>query len=273
MKAYIRTGWDWLKEHVYIWVILFLYQLLWGFFVYRFIDGIVLPVLLRYPNPAPTEMSSQLFLIESQFHLSKTNDYAPYLWIVVGCMAIRMLLTPFIEAGLFYAIAHPRQSGLTFFQGIKVVWKPMLLLYTIKTVLLLAPAYWFVPYAAHVLTTKSTIASLLASVAPFVLIWAICGWIFHHLFLFMQFGAASELSLLQSVTAGVRRMLPILGLSLIFMGLVLVISLLFTTAAMFWTGMTALILQQAFPAVRAVCKMWGVSARYAIWQEANQQSK
>lgn len=273
MKAYVRSGWNWCKEHIYIWVILFLYQLLWGFFLYRFIDGVVTPILRRYPDPAPTEMSRQLFLTESQFYLMKTNDYCPYLWAILGFVAVHMLLTPFIHAGVFHAMSRPKQQGLAFFQGIKLAWRPMLVLYLLETLLIIAPAIWFVPYAAHALSTSASLSSLLVSVAPFIIAWFIGGWLVHQLFLFLNFGAASETPLIRSVTAGTRRLLPILGLSLLFIGITIGVGILSTTAAAVFTGMTALIIQQALPAIMTILKMWGLSARHAVWQEAEQQMK
>ncbi|NEZ43617.1 carbamoyl transferase [Paenibacillus alvei] len=273
MKTYVRSGWNWCKDHIYIWIILFLYQLLWGFFLYRFVDGIVTPILRRYPDPAPTEMSKQLFLTESQFHLMKTNDYMPYFWALIGFIAIHLLLTPFIHAGVFHAMSRPKQQGLAFFQGIKLVWKPMLVLYLLEVLLITVPAIWFVPYTANALSTSNSLASLLMAIAPFAIAWLIGGWLVHQLFLFLNFGAASDTPLIRSVTAGTRRLLPILGLSLIFIGTTIGVGILSTSAAAMFTGITALIIQQALPAIMTMLKMWGLSARHAVWQEAEQQMK
>lgn len=267
MKPHIRTGWEWIKDHVYIWVILFLYQLLWGFFLYRFIDSIVFPVLKRYPDPAPSEMSKQLFFLESQFQLTRTSSYTPYLWALVGFIAFRMIVTPLIHSGLLYAMAnHRTESSLTFFRGMKVIWKPISLLYVIETVCLLAPAYWAVPYIAKTLASTAGFSSVLIHTLPVILPWLVGGWLLHHLFLFLQFGAASEMSLLQGMRRGIRRLLPVIGISILFMFISLVSGLLVTTAAMFFTGMTALILQQAYPALQTLLKMWSLSSRYEVWQ-------
>lgn len=267
MKPHIRSGWEWMKDHVYIWVILFLYQLLWGFFLYRFIDSIVMPLLMRYPDPAPSDMSRQLFFLESQFQLTRTSTYTPYLWAMVGFIACRMLITPLIHSGLLYSMAnHRTESRLTFFRGMKLIWKPITLLYILETACLLAPAYWAVPYLAKVLTATASVPSILLQSLPVVLTWLIGGWLVHHLFLFFQFGAAAEMSLLQSLKRGFIRLIPIIGISLVFIGINLISGLLVTTAAMFFTGLTALILQQAYPAVQTALNMWSLSSRYETWQ-------
>lgn len=273
MKAYMSHGLSWVKEHIYIAVILFLYQLLWGFFVYRFIDGTVLPVLQRYPDPAPTEMTARLFLAESQFHLMKTNDYLPFLWTLAAFILIRLLLTPFIRAGVFYSMARQSGSGLAFFEGIKLIWKPMLLLYWLETVLIALPAYWFIPHAVRQFADRPTLAAVMTDIVPYAALWLLGAWVVRQLFLSMQFGAASELSILHALLQGIRRMAPLLGLSAIFAGIALLSGLLFTAAAMLWTGLTALILQQAFPAVRTLLQLWGLSSRYSVWQQSGTEEK
>ncbi|WP_239333720.1 carbamoyl transferase [Paenibacillus sp. ACRRX] len=266
MKLHMRAGWDWLKDHLYIWIILFLYQLLWGFLLFRFMDSVIMPILRRYPSPAPTEMSSQLFLLESQFQLTKTSTYTPYLWIIVAFIAVRMLLTPIIHAGICYSMAnHRTESGLTFFRGIAAVWKPFALLYLLETALMLAPAYWAIPYLAEVLASNPSWQMLLTGALPVSLAWLVGGWLLHHLFLFLQFGAGSDMSLLHALKNGIVHVLPVIGLSLLFVLISLVCSTLVTTAAMLWTGMTALILQQAYPALRAFLKLWSLSSRYHAW--------
>lgn len=274
LKGYIHAGWTWCKGHVYIWVMLFLYQLLWGFFLYRFLESLIVPLLHRYPNPAPTELSSQLFWMESQFQLTKTNHYMPYLWAIVGFIGIRMLLTPLIQAGTFYSMAHHRNdSGLTFFSGIRAAWKRMSLIYILETLVLLAPAYWVIPYLAGEFANSSGWKALAVGALPITLGWIIGGWIVHHLFLFWQFGISSETSFLQSLKLGCLRALPVLGISLVFTCISLVSSIMVTAAAMFWTGMTALILQQAYPALRALLKLWSLSSRYHAWENSPEHNR
>lgn len=39
-----------MKEQFYILILLFIYRLLWGYFLYRFVRSALIPVLLRYPD-------------------------------------------------------------------------------------------------------------------------------------------------------------------------------------------------------------------------------
>ncbi|WP_245583551.1 carbamoyl transferase [Paenibacillus assamensis] len=269
IKPHIRAGWDWVKEHLYIWIILFIYQLLWGFFLYRFIDHIVVPLLQRYPEPAPTELSRALFHIEAHFQLTKTTEYAPYLWTLVGFVALRMLFTPLIHAGLLYSMSYSQRNskGLAFFRGMKTLWKSMSLLYIFEMIIVLLPAYWIVPKLTVLLQSAMSATELLQNAAPLLVLWLVGGWIVHHLFLFMQFGKASEQTIGSALVTGVRGLLPILGISLLFLVIGFLGSALVTAAAMFWTGMTALLLQQAYPAIRTLLQIWSLSSRFDVWQK------
>lgn len=274
MKIYIRSGWNWYKDHIYIWIVLFLYQLLWGFFVYRIVDGIVTPILRRYPNPAPTKLSRPLFWTEFQFHLMKTNHYMPYLWTFIGFIAIHILLTPLIQGVLLRSMSEPKQQlRLALFQSVKTGWKPLYFLCAVEALLCITPSYWFVPFMMRSIQHEPSIASLLITVAPFAITWLLCGWLLHQLFWCLKFGATAEVTFIRAVRAGYRCMLPFLGLSLLFIAATITISVLFTTAEMVFTGLIALIIQQALPAIFILLKLWGLSSRHAAWQEAERLMK
>lgn len=50
MKGKIREGWFLVRQHMFIAALLFIYQLIWGYFIYRLIQSAVVPLLLRYPT-------------------------------------------------------------------------------------------------------------------------------------------------------------------------------------------------------------------------------
>lgn len=264
MRSYIKEGWGTVKNHFYIVIILFLYQLLWGFFLYRFIDSIVVPILQRYPDPQPTEMSLQLFLIESQFQLTKTNLIYEYVWMIVGLFAIRMFITPFINAGLFYSISQRDDRGILFFKGIKYAWKPVFLFYWFETLLVFTPAYWIVPYINEQFNAQP-LEQLLYSVVPILLGWMVLAWIIHQVFLYIQFGYISKKGVFRSAALTFRRFPTILGVFAILFILLLFIGGLFTTASLIWTGLLALILQQSYHLIRTIFKVWMIASQYQIW--------
>lgn len=124
MKQHLLQGWKLSTRHFSIVILLFLYQLLWGFFLYRCVNSIVMPLLKRYPDTMPSDSAVKLFLMEAQFRLVKTDLIEPYLWMLGALFLSRMLMTPFIHAGLLYSIHHTRdERGTHFLRGIRQAWK------------------------------------------------------------------------------------------------------------------------------------------------------
>lgn len=262
---YIKESFGIVRHHFYIVIILFLYQLIWGFFLYRFIDGVVSPILERYPDPNPTETSMQMFLIESQFQLMKTDIIDYYLWMLAGLFLIRMLITPFINAGLYYSIHHRDDKGVLFFKGIKYAWKPVCLFYWLENLLILAPAYWIIPYF-YAKWRLYDIEQLGFNILPLLLGWIVFAWIIHQLFLFMQFGQVSKTGVFRGLLLSLKNLPAILGITLLLLALLIVISGIFTAAAWIWTGLIAIILHQSYHLVRSIVKVWGIAAQYQLWQ-------
>ena len=58
MKAKMREGWFLVRQHMYIAALLFIYQLIWGYFIYRLVQSAVVPLLLRYPTGDVGELST-----------------------------------------------------------------------------------------------------------------------------------------------------------------------------------------------------------------------
>ncbi|MFC3342249.1 hypothetical protein [Paenibacillus abyssi] len=267
MKQHIKHGWRLAIKHFYIVILLFLYQLLWGFFLYRFVESVVVPLLKRYPDTLPSETAVQLFLMEAQFQIFKTDLIKPYLWILGGLFAARMLITPLINAGLFYSLHHTKDNGGThFFLGIRRVWKPVLLLYWLETALLLAPAWWLLPRAFQMLLGTSSLTQLAAEILPFAAGWlAWCGLI-HLLFLTMQFGAVAQTSIFGSLWRSLRHFLPFVGVSLMMWAIGAGLGLAVSSISLVWAGLLALILHQSYHLVRTLVKVWTVASQYDVWQ-------
>ncbi|MBW7477780.1 hypothetical protein K0T92_24010 [Paenibacillus oenotherae] len=267
MNHHVRQGWRLTVKHFYIVIILFLYELLWGFFLYRIIEGIVVPLLKRYPDSNPAEGAVQLFLAEAQFQLMKTDLIRPYLWLFASILAARMLLTPLFNAGLLYSLYHARDdSGTRFLQGIRTKWKPFALLYCIKTALTLAPAIWLLPRALDTLLASSSLSGLAKGIGPWAGGWLALALLLHLLFLSMQFGIVSGSGALRSMWSGVRHFIPLVGISLLMWGIGILISISMASVSMLWAGLIALILHQSYHLIRTIMKVWTVASQYDLWQ-------
>jgi hypothetical protein len=84
MKQHLKAGWSLTVRHIYVIIVLFVYQLLWGFFLYRLVDGLIVPLLRRYPGSGMPASAARLYLYEAEFRLMKTDLIQPYLWTFAG---------------------------------------------------------------------------------------------------------------------------------------------------------------------------------------------
>ncbi|MFF2484238.1 hypothetical protein [Paenibacillus sp. NPDC058071] len=267
MKTHLKQGWLLASRHFFIVILLFLYQLLWGFFLYRFIDSIAAPLLRRFPNEALPDSSVQLFISEAQFHLIKTDLITPYAWLLGGLIAARMLLTPLFNAGLFYSFRHANASeGTRFLQGIGKVWRPVTLLYWIKTLLALAPAWWLLPRALQAALASHSIGEAAIRLLPGAAGWLLWAAVLHLLFLAMQFGAASGDGPFRSLWHALRHVLPYGGLSLLMWAIGAGVALFVTGLSFIWAGLIALIIHQGYNLIRTMMKVWTLAAQYDCLQ-------
>ncbi|WP_336776763.1 hypothetical protein [Paenibacillus sp. MMO-58] len=267
MKNHMRQGWGLTIKHFYIVILLFLYQLLWGFFLYRFIDSVVAPLLRRFPDHSPSKAAVQLFLSEAQFQIMKTDLLTPYLWLLGGLFAARMLLSPLFNAGLLYSLQHATDAGGTqFLQGIRRAWKPVTLLYWIETILALAPAWWLLPKGLEALLHSRSIGALLQQTLPAAGGWLLWGILLHLLFLAMQLGATSGKTggIFQSLGTAVKHLLPFAGLSLLMWAIGSGIGLFVSGFSLVWAGFIALLVHQGYHLVRTLMKVWTLASQYDI---------
>ncbi|RUS47260.1 hypothetical protein [Cohnella sp. AR92] len=267
MRNYLLQGWTMTLKHKYVLIVLFLYRLLWGFFLYRFIDSIVSPVLARYPNDLPNPEAVRLFFIEAQFRLFKTDLSYGALAMLAGMFLIRMIVTPLINAGLFYSFCHSEDSqGTKVMAGMRRSWRGVTLLYWIETLLTIVPLVWLVPKLYSSYLKAMTAGAWLQELLPYALVWIVWSFAIHLLFQFMQFSSAADGSILNGLLQACRRALPLLAVSLILVGLGLLASLLLTSTTLLWTGFAAIVLHQAFQLVRSLLSLWTAASQYEVWR-------
>ncbi|WP_424769088.1 hypothetical protein [Paenibacillus sp. sgz302251] len=268
MKIHMKQGWWLTGKHFHLVILLFIYQLAWGFFLYRFIDSVISPLLRRFPSKYPSESAVQLFMTEAQIHLFKTDLITPYLWMLGGLFAARMLLTPLFNAGLLYSMHHQMRDGAStrFLEGIRKAWKPVMLLYWLESVLVLAPAWWLLPRALDSLLASGSVPELLQAVLPGAALWALWGTVLHLLFLAMQFGATSGQGILPSLWHAVRNFLAFAAISLLMWAISAVLGLVVSSVSMIWAGLLALILHQGYHLVRTLMKVWTIAAQFDCLQ-------
>lgn len=271
MKVYISEGFKHVREHYFVVLFLFIYQLVWGMFLYKIVSSAVVPLLMRYPDPPPHELSKVLFWMEGQLSLSSSPLVQQYAWLLVLMFLIRMLMTPLIRAGLLHSLHEQENTakGLAFFQGIKQHWKKTSLLYIIEVILLLIPAYWIVPVIFPILITAIYNLPVLTKIIPYLLLWIIYGYAIKQLLLYWQIGLIGKRRGSGSIWICIRYAIPVTLISLLLGFITLAIFGSFTTVSLIWTGLLALILQQTYHLIRSIMNVWKISSHFSLWHSKN----
>lgn len=274
---YIRSGWSLVKKQLPSIIILFLYQLLWGLFLYRLVNPAVTEVLVRYPDPPPNLLSQPLFLLEGQYELKYGADFRFYLWLLLGMTLIRLLITPLLQAGILYGLTpiEERKSGLPLFRGMREFWKPVSIFLFIELILISLPLYWVLPHIQSLLPylmhSGAIQISIVVRIIAYLLAWLLYCWFIDQCLLFAQFGYLFKQGVWRSILIGIRYMLQGAAISLILGGIVLGLFLIFGSVSWIWTGILALILQQSYPFIRSFFRVWEVTSQFQLWRMKTQK--
>lgn len=270
MRTSITRGWQSMKEQFYILILLFIYRLLWGYFIYGFIRSAVVPILLRYPdnNAGGSEMGRLLYYVEGQLSLNTDPEIRTWLWMLLGIVVLRLLISPFIRAGLLHEL-HQEQKGergLFFFPGMKIYGFPVLIFSLIEWVLALLPFYWLAPKMYGLLLSSLLNYTLLLQLVPYVLVWLIYIFIVRLFLLYMQFGYTGGTGMFSSLFICLRSLIPAIGISIVLGAGGLLLLLVGGLTGLLCPGLPALLIRQLSPLPSTLFKMWGVAAQYHLWR-------
>lgn len=269
MKRSIISGWYSIKEQFYILILLFIYRLLWGYFMYRFVRSAVVPVLLRYPDAdaGGSGLGRLLYYIEGQFALSSDPAVLRWLWLLLGVSLLRLLLSPFIRAGLLHELHQERKGerGLFFFPGMKLYGLPVLLFSVAEWLLALLPLYWIIPRIYGLLLGGMLDYKLLLHLLPYLLAWLLYLYIIRLLLLYMQFGYTAGTGMFSSLLVCLKVLLSAIGVSITLGAGGLLTLILCGVIAIVYPGILALLLRQLSPLPSTLFKMWGIAGHYHLW--------
>lgn len=269
MKRSLTRSWHSMKEQFYILILLFIYRLLWGYFLYKFVKSAVIPILLRYPDihAGGSNMGRLLYYIEGQSALATNPDVQQWIWLLLGLAALRLLLSPFIRAGLLHELHQERKGerGLFFFPGMRLYGLPVLLFSVVEWVLAAAPLYWLLPKLYNLLLSGILNHNELLKLIPYVLAWLLYFYLIRVMLLYMQFGYTAGTGMFSSLLAWLKVLMPSSCLSALFGAGGLVLLLLSGLTAIFCPGLPALLFRQFSPLPSTFFKMWGTAAQYHLW--------
>ncbi|AKG36974.1 hypothetical protein [Paenibacillus durus] len=269
MRIWITRGWGSVKEQLYILILLFIYRLLWGYLMYRFVRSAVVPALLRYPseNAGGSAIGRMLYYIEAQLSLSANPDVRRWLWTLLILAAVRLLAAPFIRAGLLHELHQESRGerGLFFFPGMKKYGLPVLLFSAAEWVLILLPLYWLLPKGYKLLLSSYWEPALLLRILPWLLAWLLYVFIIRLVLLYMQFGYTGGSGVFASLLVALRCILQASALQALLGAGGFLISLICAVTGWLCPGLPALFIRQLSPLPSTLFDMWGLSAQYHLW--------
>lgn len=266
MWKMIKNGWTLAWNQPFTVCTLFMYNLLWGLALYDMIHSIIFPLLRRYPGKELSREAVQLFWVEGNFQIMKTDLLHSYIGWGLGLLLARMLLTPLLNAGVYYSLKHTElNAGYRFVQGIRKLALPFFGYYLAQMALQLGPLYWLIPKATQLYGKQATLYGAAQAILPLLGAYLVYMFLLQTLFMYLQFGKVSGKSSLYSVTLLLRNALPVLLLAIIVMLIGLFITAAVMTSTMIWAGFLALLGFQAYRFIHMFCKMWEITTQYALW--------
>jgi hypothetical protein len=265
MLSYVKQGWKSVLRLKSVLFILFVYQWAWGMFIYTHIKSVVIPALQRYPESDLSPASAYLYWAESHFRIMKTDMALQYLWIPLVILAIRMLIAPFINSGLYHTIQCTEGSRREFLAGIKRLIKPFALLYALQMLLTLVPIYWLLAVSKDAFATHYSYESIMTAVAPYLVGYFLYVYIIKIIFVYIQLAIAANSRLSVSIQTLARHFLTILGLAAMIWIAAGAVSAVVISASMVWAGFLAVALHQLFYFVKVIFRVWEITTQYHYW--------
>jgi len=248
-------------------VLLSLYQAAWGLILIKLVKSAVLPLMRRYPGQHLDGTAVHIFWAESQFRLLKTDISHPYLWALAAILAARMVLTPFLNAGVYYSIHNGHlHSGYRFLKGIRELGKPFLMVYVLEMALMIAPLYALYRVAAKLWVTLDSYESFGSALLPWLAGYALYAFALHLAFMYIRFGITLRTKWYRSLAIYFRRWPGVMLLASAMLLVSLATAAFSLTVSLFWAGILAIALRQLQFVGSTLFKLWFVSAQYHLFR-------
>jgi hypothetical protein len=268
MWSYAKLGWSAAHRSRFLLLLLFLYQYITGFTLFKYVKATVVPLLHRYPDNELMESASRLFWIEAEFQLTKTDLITPYVWTFAIFLLVRLIVTPVMNSGIYYALTNNEGSQRKAFTlGVKKYAKPFFLLYALQSLLTLAPLLWAVPRALEAASTAYDWTSIALGILPYAAGWMAYQGLLSLVFMHICFGIVGGQSGWAGLSVVIRQALPAVLLALATFAIAGAIGLATAALSLWWAGFLALLIHQTYPLVRTLLKLWAISTQHQLWSD------
>ncbi|WP_159881884.1 hypothetical protein [Paenibacillus puerhi] len=263
----IKSGWSIACGQPFAVFTLFAYHLIWGVVLYKLVQSVVLPLLHRYPSELSRE-AVQLFWIEGQFQLMKTDVLDPLLRWALALLVLRILLHPLLSAGVYYSLRHTSlNAGYRFVDGMRKLSLPFLGYYVLQLALMLTPLIRLAPYLWEHVSKQASYPELAKALLPAAAAYLLYLFLLQLFFMHVQIGRTCGRSLLFTILFVARHLPAILIAALVVLAITLAAAAAVMSSALIWAGFLALIGLQAYRLAQMFFRVWAIGTQYAIWTE------
>lgn len=246
---------------------LFVFHFVWSVLLYRYIEGRVTEVMSRFPPPELGGERIDLFVYDFWLMIQDKSVALPVIGMLLVYAAVRLVLAPTLDAGVFNSLHDDRTPrGTAFIQGVRRLSVSFIWLYALRLLVTAIPLYWAVPAMFRVWLSASGPLALAIGLAPWLamlLVWS--AWL-KLLFTYILFALTEDDRLLSAIGFAFRRFLPVCGIALAVFAVSLPVGLALFTASVYWAGFLSVVLYLVYPLVRIGFRVWGIAAQYRYWQ-------
>lgn len=281
MWSYLKDGIFLLRRLPWLFTAMVIYHLAWAVGLYTAFRSLTLPLVKRMPDSGFQSLEFQVLFAEWQFRLYKTDMMGPAIAFVAGLLLLRMMFTPFINAGLYYTFHLTGEPGhdlqrkpfspfsfrqlKTFLIGLGRVGKPFWLIHLLQWALALLPL-WLAMYRIGGLEAVITGAVQLRTITLLVLTYLIYLTILRLLIMYIQFAVVTQSRHTEMVRFFVRRLIKIIGISLMLFALHAILYSSLSLISIVFAGFYGIVFYIVSYGARVFFKMWEISAQYQFYR-------
>lgn len=281
MWSCLKDGIFLLRRLPWLFTAMVIYHLAWAVGLYTAFRSLTLPLVKRMPDSGFQSLEFQVLFAEWQFRLYKTDMMGPAIAFVAGLLLLRMMFTPFINAGLYYTFHLTGEPGhdlqrkpfspfsfrqlKTFLIGLGRVGKPFWLIHLLQWALALLPL-WLAMYRIGGLEAVITGAVQLRTITLLVLTYLIYLTILRLLIMYIQFAVVTQSRHTEMVRFFVRRLIKIIGISLMLFALHAILYSSLSLISIVFAGFYGIVFYIVSYGARVFFKMWEISAQYQFYR-------
>lgn len=268
LRHYLSAGWRVARRQPFAVGAWFVCHTAWSMMLYEDVQQRVAAVMGRFPVRELPGERAELFLNEA-IALLYTGGLARPLLTAIALLAFaRLVLAPFIQAGV-YASVHSADGprGTTFLRGMRQHGLAFTLIAWLRLALIALPLYWLAPHMWRGLLGAESMTAAAGALLPPLLGFLLYGALIRQLLMYVQFGKTGGAGLLRSLFVAVRHILPISALALITLAAALLLGAAVYSLSWLTAGFVALIVYVAYPLAHIWLKLWSIAVQHRFWRD------